>query len=203
VWTATDRRFDAPLGRDLVRHEGESQPIAILERRHDANAGDTADHCVAGAQVAQLAAHRAIAGDDDRGVHPLLLHRDPLPLDPHVRFVVGRRIEIGRRAAVEVRQADGDVLAAQHVASERHQVFDQVAQHGVSVRRDAHGQERRLGVGPADGEPQHFEAAAVPDDGVENAVQEAGIDQVSGRFDDLGCHVVWDSSRANRVACES
>ena len=39
--------FDAPLRRHLVGHEREAVAIAILERRHDADAFDAADDGVA------------------------------------------------------------------------------------------------------------------------------------------------------------
>ena len=56
-----DADLDAPLRRDLVGHEREAVPIALLELRHDPDAGDAADDRVAGADVAQLAADRAAA----------------------------------------------------------------------------------------------------------------------------------------------
>src|SRR3954471_20026301 len=74
---AADRRFHSTLRGDLVRHERESETIAILERRDDTNAGYAADHRIAGPQVAKLAARRSASADDDRGVHALLFDDDP------------------------------------------------------------------------------------------------------------------------------
>ena len=48
--------FDAPLGRDVVAHEGEAEPVALAELRRHADAVVAADDRLAGLDVAQLAA---------------------------------------------------------------------------------------------------------------------------------------------------
>ncbi len=162
--------------------------IAVLKRRHDADAFDAADDGVAFPDVAQLAARRLAAVDHDRRVHALVRDRQPLASAAHVRFVVRRRVEIGGRASVEVGDARHDVLLADDQAAERHQVFDNRADGFFGVGGHAHPQQRRLVVGLADREAHHLERGVVPDDRVENAVQDAGVDEMSGCFDDFRCH---------------
>src|SRR5947199_322646 len=68
---ARHAHLDAALRGDVVRHEREVGAIAIAEFRRDADAVEAADDAVSGAQVAELAAFRAVRRDHDRGVHPL------------------------------------------------------------------------------------------------------------------------------------
>ena len=56
---ARDADLDAPLRRNLVRHEREAEAIALLELRHRPDALDAAHDRVARPHVAQLAADRA------------------------------------------------------------------------------------------------------------------------------------------------
>src|SRR6188474_1862866 len=71
--------FDAPLRRDVVAHEGEAMPVALAELRRHADALVTADHRLAGLDIAELAAFSAIARRDDHRVHALLVDFDPPP----------------------------------------------------------------------------------------------------------------------------
>ena len=186
---SVDGSFDTPFRRNLVRHERKPVSIAILERRHDADAFDAADDRVAFLHVAQLPAGGAAAVDDDDGVHALIGDQRPLAAFADMRLVVRRRIEIFRRAAVQIRDPRRRVLPAGDKTPERHEVFDDGANRVFRVGGDAHPQHRRLVVALADREADHFERGVVPDDGVEDAVQNAGVDQVSRRFDNFRGHV--------------
>src|SRR4030095_6097409 len=59
-----------------------------------------ADDRLAGAPVAQLPAHRALALHDDDRVHALLLDLHPPAAETHVGAVVGGRVEVVRDAAI-------------------------------------------------------------------------------------------------------
>src|SRR5678815_5463507 len=72
------------LGRDVVAHECETEPVALLELRRHADALMAADDRLAGPHVTQLAARRARLRDDDHRIHALLLDFHPAPADPHV-----------------------------------------------------------------------------------------------------------------------
>ena len=114
---ARDADLDAPLRRDLVRHEREAVAIAFLELRHHAHAGDAADDVIAGADVAQLAAQRAPLLDDDDRVHPLALDLDPLPAVADERPVVRRRVEVVGHAAVAIGALEQSHPAARRAGS--------------------------------------------------------------------------------------
>src|SRR3954469_10212210 len=81
--------FDAALGRNLVGHEREAVAVAFLELRHDLDAVDAADHGVALADLAKLAADRPAGVDDDRRIHPLALDFDPLAVTPDEGLMIG------------------------------------------------------------------------------------------------------------------
>src|SRR5262245_55655725 len=73
-----DADFDAPLRRDLVRHEREAESIARLELGHRLDPAYAADDGVAAPDLAQLPAHGGRSFDHDRGIHPLAYDRPPL-----------------------------------------------------------------------------------------------------------------------------
>ena len=185
---ARDGSLDAPLRRHFVAHEREAVAVAILESGDDANALDAADDRVALPEVAQLAARGAGAVDHDGRVHALVRDGQPVARPAHVRFVVGRRIEVHGRAAVLIGGARHHVLPALDQTAQGDEVLDDLAKVLVARRGHPHRQDRRLGVGAADRELQHLEAGVVPDDGVEDAVEDAGVDQMTGGFDDFRCH---------------
>ena len=185
VGNPRDAGLDAALGGDLVGHEREAVAIALAELRRDADALDAADDGVARAHVAQLAAQRAAAFDHDDRVHPLLLDLEPLPAVPHERPLVRRRVEVVGHAAVLVRLDDERVVAAGNPAAERHEPFEHLLQRGLVGPGDAHRDERRLFVGPADRESQDLERGVALDDRVENDVQELRIDQMAFGLDHL------------------
>ena len=121
-----DADLDAPLRRDLVGHEREAVAVALLELRHDLDAVDAADDGVAAADVAQLAADGARAPSiDDRGVHALVarpsIHWPPMR---DVGLMVGRRVEVLRRAAVAIGGREMRVLGARDAAAERDQLLE-------------------------------------------------------------------------------
>ena len=66
--------------------------------------------------------------DDDDRVHALLLDLDPLPAQPHVRAVVGRRIEVVGDAAVLLGRLDERVALAHRMAAERRELLQQVVE---------------------------------------------------------------------------
>ena len=169
-------------------HEREPVTIAILKRRNDADAFNTANDGVALPDIAELRAGRARALDDDHRVHALIGHERPFAALANVRLVIGRRIEILRRAPVPIRDLRRRILLARDETAERNKIFDDGPDGLVGVGRHAHPQHGRLVVALADREADHFERGAVPDDGVENAVENAGIDQMSRRFDNFRGH---------------
>ena len=195
---ARHAHLDAALGRDLVRHEREAEPIARLELRHDLDPVDAADDRVAVAELAQLPADGAAVLDDDRRVHALAIDRHPLAVEAHGRLMVRRRVEVLRRAAVAIGRHDVRVLGARDAASERHQLLEHLGQRGGGLRGDAHRHERRLVVGAADPELEDVERRVVADDGVEHRVHELGVDEVAFGLDDL-----CDGGRDGVIPCLS
>src|SRR5262249_32698090 len=65
--------FDPALRRDLVSHEGETQPISLLELRFHPYTFVTASNEVAGPDIAQLPAEKASIRTADYRIHPLML----------------------------------------------------------------------------------------------------------------------------------
>ena len=81
--------------------------------------------------------------DDDDRVHPLLLDLDPSSAEPHVRAVVGRRVEVVRDAAILFRRLDGRVAFAHRVAAEGGELLQQLVEHGAVRCVDPHLDARR------------------------------------------------------------
>ena len=98
-----DADLDPALGRDLVGHEREAVPVALLEFRDDLDAVDAADDASPGwisrslRQIARCRLRR-------RSRRPSAGARPP-PTAPSIRTerpVVGRRVEVLRHAAVAI-----------------------------------------------------------------------------------------------------
>ena len=148
---------------------------------------EAADDAVADPDFAQLAAGgRAVAADDDDGVHALARHGDPAAVDAHVGPHVRRRVEVVGDDAIAVGDSQQRVPLLDGVAAERDQLLDEAAQAGVARRRHLELQLREVVVGAADLEVQHLELSAALDDGIEDGVEELRVDEVALGLDDDG-----------------
>ena len=122
---ARDADLDPPLGRDLVGHEREAVAVAFLELGNHAHAGDAADDVIAGADVAQLAAHRARPARSTMTASIRCCSTvDPLPAMADQRPVVRRRIEVVGDAAVAVGRLEQRILLLGQAAAERDQLLE-------------------------------------------------------------------------------
>jgi hypothetical protein len=108
------------------------------------------------------------------------------PAEPDRRLVIGRGVEVFRRAAVAIGGDQVGILGPRHAAAERDQFFEHLGQRRRRFRRHAHRHERRLVVGAADPELEDVERRVVPDDGVEHRVHQLGVDEVAFGLDHLG-----------------
>ena len=153
-----------------------------------ADALHPADDPVALLEAAQLAAFEPPAVDDDGGVHPLAGHGRPLAADQHLGAVVGGGVEVLRGGAVDVVDAHDRVRRALHVAAERRQRGQQVVEALAGLGRQAQRQPRRGRVGASHVEAQDLVAGALLDDGGEDGLQVARVDQVAFGVDRLRNH---------------
>ena len=180
---AADRGLDPPLRRHFIAHEAERRPIARLHVRHDAHAMHPGDDQIALADVAQLAAGCGAVLHHDRRVHALPPDAHPAAVEMNVGLVVGRRIKIVRRGRVDVGGAQLRIRCAMHVAAVRRQLLQQVVERRLCVGLDGDGQVRDVLIGAADVEALDLVGAAMLDDGREDALKIAGVDQVATRVD--------------------
>ena len=179
--------LDAALGRDLVDHEREIAALAVAELGRDADALEPAHDLVADPDLAQLPADRLAAGGRTIAASMRCsLDVDPAAADPHLRALVGRGVEVLRRAAVAVGRADERVLLADRVAAERDQILDEPRERRFVRRRDLERQPRDVVVRAAELEVLHLEVAAALDHAVEDRLQELRVDEVTFRGDDGG-----------------
>jgi hypothetical protein len=130
-------------------------------------------------QIAQLPAFGAPLGHHDGGVHPLAPDVDPPAIEPHLRALIGRRIELLGRGAIAIRDAYDRVLFDGGVAPEGNERFEQRRERGLVGRGDLQREARELVVGTADRERLHFKRATAFDDEVEDAGEQLRIDQVA------------------------
>src|SRR5207249_4351858 len=119
-------------------HERKAEAVALAELGYDPDAFDAADHGVAGANVAKLAAHGALPLDDDDRVHSLIGDLDPAISVSHQGPLIRRRVEVVGHAAVAVRADDERVLLASEPAAERHQLLEQLLERAFLRGRHAH-----------------------------------------------------------------
>ena len=174
-------------------------PIPLAEFGHDPDAVEGADDHVAGTEVAQLAAGGAAVLDHDRRVHPLALDLDPLAAMPDPGVVVARGIEVVRGTAVSRRRLERGVQVRGGPASVAEQLFEQLLHRRGAWRRNAHLQPRKIVVGPADGEVDDLEAAAVLDHGVEDLGHQPRVDEVAFGVDDFGDRCIGAQGQVRRT----
>ena len=72
--------------------------VALFRLRNYANASHPHHDLIAGTNVTKAAAEGVSAFDDNRGVHPLVLYLHPFLTVPDQGLMIGRRVEIFRRA---------------------------------------------------------------------------------------------------------
>ena len=184
------RGLHLALGGNLVRHERERQTVALLRFRRHADAVHAGDHHVAGLQIAQAPAVRCRTRrrrvlDDDHGVHALVLHFHPFAGDAHEGVVIAGGVEIFRRAAVALHQAQRRVAALGGRTADGQQLRQHVLHLLAGGRFHAQPQIRRIAVGAADAELLDFETAVRFDHLVEDLLHDVGIDQVAFGLDNF------------------
>lgn len=178
-----DGGIDLAFGADLVAHEGEAEAIALLRFRDNADAAHADDDGVSGFDLAELAADGGAFVDDDAGVHALFAGGDPGAVVTDFGALVGGRIEIERGAAVAFDDADFGIARIDRGAAET----DQLAEHLLHMLGrgglDAEAEVGRFAVGATDLEDFYFEATLILDDGIEDALHDVTVDQVTLSFD--------------------
>ena len=174
-----DHALDPPLRRHLVPHEDEVRGLPRLERRVDPHPGGAAHHEIAATDVAQLHATRPPRRiDDQTGIHPLVLHRDPAAAVVHLGAVVGRRVEVIRHGSVGLARPQRHRVVAFDDAAVAHEVGDDLLE---DLRFAGHGEPelREVLDAPADLEVAELVGRAVFDHDGEIARQEPGVDEVT------------------------
>ena len=153
---------------DAARHEREAVTVPLAEFGDDADAIQKADDAIALAQVAELAACRALVVDDDGGVHALALDLEPAAAVADPRVVITRGIEIVGRAAVDGSGLERGILLAARAAAQGEKFFEELLHHAGFGGGDAHLKAGVVVVRAADGELDDLEARTVLHDGVED-----------------------------------
>ena len=123
-----DARLDAALRRNFVRHERKAEPVALAEFRRHSDAFYSTDDHIAGADVAELAALRAIAFDHDGRIHSLTIDLEPLAAVTDECPLVGRGVEVVGHASILVCGLNRGVVAAGDSASQRHERLEDALQ---------------------------------------------------------------------------
>ena len=126
--------------------------------------------------------------DDDGRVHALVAHRGPHAAEQDLRLVVGGGVEVDGRGAADVVDAQHRVGRALHVAAEGAQRGQQVVERLARLGGHAQRQARGVGVGAAHVEVQDLVAGAVLDDGGEDGLQIARVDEMALGVDGLEYH---------------
>src|SRR5918993_5499071 len=181
--------LDPALRRDVVVHERETEPVALLELGRHSYSLVAADHKLAASYVPQLATRRLVTLHDDDRVHPLLLHFDPASPYPHVRAVVRRRIEVVGDAAIFFRRLGDGVALAYGVTPENGELLEKIVEHRRVARVDAHLDVRGVVIRAPDVELHDLVGRPELDDLVEDGREQSRIDQVSFGFDGVaGSH---------------
>ena len=88
------------LGGHVVGHEGEAEPVTLLELRRHPDSVHPANNQIATPHVPQRATHRAPLAHQYHRVHALPLDRDPPPAVVDLGAMVGCRVEIVRHEPV-------------------------------------------------------------------------------------------------------
>jgi hypothetical protein len=114
--------------------------------------------------------------------------RHPLAIEVNRGAVVGGGVEIFRRRAIHVRRPQHRVGCAFDVAAEHGQLGEQILQPFVGVGLQFQNEVRTFFVLSADVEPENLVLRAVFDDGGEDGLEVAGIDQVAFGLDGFGNH---------------
>ena len=96
--------------------------------------------------------------------------------------MVGRRVEILRRAAIALHHPQCGISRIDGRAAEFQKVLEQMLHQLAAGRFHSQAQVRGLAVGAADAELFHFEAAVMFHHLVEDVLHHVGIDQVAFRF---------------------
>jgi hypothetical protein len=91
---------------------------------------------------------------------------------PHEGALIRRRVEVLGHRGIRLALFHECVLLAHRVASERHQLFEQVAQGRVARGRHLEGQMREIIIRTTDVELHDLERGAAADDDVEHRVEE-------------------------------
>ena len=144
------RGLDAAFGRHFVAHEAERRSIARLHVGHHAHAVHAADDVIARCRSRSLR-HDGRGRRRRRSQRPCAgcSTATHCAVEPHLGPVIGRRVEVLGRGAVDVRRPQDGVGQAVDVAAIWRQFLEQVVERLAVVGGDRDRQPGGVVVGAA------------------------------------------------------
>ena len=145
-------------------------------------------------QIAQTAADGVPFGDDDHGVHALILNFEPGAVVVDQSTVIGGRIKIFRSAAVLFDGGEVGVAGVDGGAAEPEQLGEQLLHVGGFRRFHLHPQIRGFGVRSPNAELFDLKTAVEFDHRIKDLLHQVRIDEVALGFDDFLLHLTFQDS---------
>jgi hypothetical protein len=178
-------RFNLPFGRDFVAHEGERLTISFFRFGDDANAFHPDDDSITRFDIAKATAVGLRSGYDNHAVHSLIMNFQPLAFVAHEGALVSGRVEVFGCAAVAFGCLQFCVSAINRSTAETEQLGEHLLHLLVIWCFEPQAEERGVAVGAPDRKVLDFEAAAKFDNGVEDALHDVRVDEMTLGLDDF------------------